>query len=147
MADIIIFFILLVITFITGTLIEKKHLKSLEMRENTLPKVPVINFDRHTFNQPVETVNMLSANAVIGADYFKTVLSNLVSIFGGNISAIENVLQRARREAVIRLKQQSFGADFLANLRYETTILTDASSRNTPKVEIYAYATAIYLKK
>lgn len=147
MEDLIQFGVLLVLAYFWGGYVEKKHYKSLAEREARLPPVPVIIFDRHNFPHEVESVQMISANVVIGADYFKTVLAGLVNFFGGNVSVLESVLERGRREAVIRLKEQALQADFIANLRYETSEVSKNSRTEAPKIENYAYATAIYLKK
>jgi len=144
--DLIIFIALLVIAYISGTIVEKNHLKKLDEREANLPKVPVITYDRKSFDKDVQEVKLISANTVIGADFFKTYLSGLVNFFGGNISVLESVLQRARREAVVRVKEMAKDADYIADLRYETTEIS-SRRRESLKVEIYAYATAIYLKK
>lgn len=147
MIDLIQIGILLVIAYFWGSRVERKHLKSLAEREATLPTIPVIQFDRKNFPYEVESVKLVHANVVIGADYFKTMLSGLVNLFGGNISTLESVLARGRREAVVRLKQQALDADYIANLRYETCEISGNSYREAPKIENYAYATAIYLKK
>ena len=147
MFDLIFFATAMVVTFFWGTRVEKKHYASIREREAKLPQIPVIHFNRNSFTHDVETVKMISGNAVVGADYFKTVLGSLVSFFGGNISVLESVLDRARREAIIRARKQAPDADFIANLRYETTEISEAGQRSAPKVEVYVYATAIYLKR
>lgn len=147
MSDIIVAGTLLVVAYFWGGRVEKRHYESIADRESKLPPIPVIEFDRNNFPYEVETVKMISANVVIGADYFKTVLASLVNLFGGNISVLESVLDRGRREVVIRLKEQARNADFIANLRYETSEVSSNSGREAPKIENYAYATAIYLKK
>lgn len=145
--DIIFFVGMLVVAFFWGGHVERKHYKSLARREAALPPIPVIAFDRNNFPHEVESVKLVSANVVLAADYFKTVLAGLVNFFGGNISVLESVLERGRREAVLRLKEQALDADFIANLRYETSEVSENNRASAPKIENYAYATAIYLKK
>ena len=144
------FISLLVITYAWGTYCEKKHYASIREREDALPPVPVVGFDRRQakFDGEVASMEMVYGSVVVGADYFKYYLSNLISFFGGNIATLENVLDRGRREAVIRLKQKALTADYLVNLRYETSQIDNSKDgQNIPKVEVYAYATAVYLKK
>lgn len=148
MLDWIIFFTMLVVAFFWGGHVERKHYVSIRAREDALPFIPVVQYERNNFPYAVESVTLVQGSTVIGADYFKAVLAGLVSFFGGNIAALESVLDRGRRESLLRLKQQAAGADFLANLRYETTEISGSSSRGAlPKVEFFAYATAITLKK
>lgn len=138
---------LLVVAYFWGSHVEKKHYDSLQQRERNLPKIPVIQFNRHQFEYDVDSVKMISGSVVLGADYFKTVLSGLINIFGGNISVLESVLERARREAVLRMRDKAPTADFIADVRFETTEIFENSKKSAPKIEIYAYATAIYLRK
>lgn len=144
--DLLVFLILMVVAYSFGTIGEKRHLRSLAEREAKLRPIPVITYDRHIFSEDVRSVQMVTGSVVIGADYFKTVLSGLINFFGGNISVLENVLSRGRREAVLRLKEKCQDADFLADLRYETADLGKRAN-SPPVVEVYTYATAIYLKK
>ncbi len=147
MYDLIFFATLLIVAFFWGGHVERRHYASIKEREGKLPRIPVINFDRNNFPHDVASVKMVTGNTVIAADYFKTILSQLVSVFGGNIAVLESVLDRGRREALVRMKQQALDADFIANLRLETTTLSAEGGREMPKVEVYAYATAVYLKK
>lgn len=140
--------VLLLVAFVTGTLVEERHFKSLEQREAAMVFVPVANFGNDAMLPQVERVELVTGNAVICADYFKNFLSGLVSLFGGRINTLESVLDRGRREAVLRLMANAAGADCILNLRYETSCITEMqTARELPKVETFAYGTAIYLKK
>lgn len=145
--DLLFFIVLLCVAFFWGTHVEKAHYKSINGRERLLPPIPVITT---THRQPLEnvaSVEMISGSVVVGADYFKTTLAGLVNFFGGNIATLESVMDRARREAVLRVKHQALDADFITNLRYETTEISGGGEKELLKVEAYAYATAVYLKK
>lgn len=140
--------LLLIIAFFTGTITEKRHFASLHRREQAAVFIPVASFGKHADLPPIETVRLVSGSTVLAADYFKNFLSSLVSLFGGRISALESVLDRGRREATLRLMADAAGADCILNLRYETSCVSETQNASEmPKVEIFAYGTAIYLKK
>lgn len=139
MTDLIFIFVLLVITYFTGSVIERKHYKSIRKREAELD-VAVINLKNiELFN--VDSAEMISANTVVASDYFKRFLASLRNIFGGNVSSLESLVDRARRESVLKIKAQAQDAEYIANLRYQTTTLSKGM------VEVIAYATAVYKQK
>ena len=71
-------------------------------------------------------------------------LANLRKIFGGRLGAYETLLERARREAILRLKEQSAGAHLIVNLRLETcTIARTKGRQGIGAVEVLAYGTAV----
>ncbi|MGH8664838.1 MAG: YbjQ family protein, partial [Burkholderiales bacterium] len=79
---------------------------------------------------------------VVSADYFKTFVAGLRNLIGGRFRAYETLLERARREAVLRLKEQARakGARLVVCVRFETTSI---SSGWAPAIEVLAYGTAL----
>jgi uncharacterized protein YbjQ (UPF0145 family) len=136
--DIIIF---LIIALITGTIIEKRHLKRINSREEALVDKPFFNDHFTSVHDDVNRTEFVSAGCVIGADYFKVFLAGLRSIFGGSVSAYESLTERARREAVLKMREQAPHADMIVQARIQLTELGKA------KVEAIAYGTAVYLNK
>jgi uncharacterized protein YbjQ (UPF0145 family) len=94
---------------------------------------------------------MVMGSVVISIDYFKRLLAILRNIFGGRVTSYETLVDRARREAVLRLKAAARrkGCDIVVNLRLETsTIGQSANNRNSVGcVEVLAYGTAIALRR
>jgi len=83
---------------------------------------------------------------VIAADYFKTFLAAMRKIVGGNLHAYETLLERARREAIVRMKEaaQDMGANRVVNMRFASSnVGSTEGRRRAPMVEMYAYGTAI----
>jgi uncharacterized protein YbjQ (UPF0145 family) len=62
---------------------------------------------------------------------------------GGPVQSYETLLDRAKREAVLRLKESCPGAHEIVNVRLETMPLT-GNQRQINGVEVLAYGTAIY---
>lgn len=145
--DLLIAIALLVICYFTGRTREKRHYKSIREREVKLYKQPHINFSKNVnISQPVKNAQLVSASVVIGCDYFKVFLASLRNIFGGNVSAYESVLDRGRREAILRIRESAYRmrADLVMNIKIETVML---SEQTMSQVCITAYGTAVEYDK
>jgi uncharacterized protein YbjQ (UPF0145 family) len=150
MADILapfaIFAVLIILGFSVGTWRESSHLKSLDIRERNTQNIIVTNL-RHVPETPaIREATFVAGNAVIATDYFKTFAAGLRNIVGGEVKTFERLLQRARREARMRMIEEAMalGATEIHNVRYETSNVMGATSRNpAASVEVYAYGTAI----
>lgn len=148
--DIIIAITLLVVCYFTGTIREKKHYESIKNRELKLYKHPYISFAKKVnSSKPVKNSQLVASSVVIGCDGFKSFLANLKNIFGGNISAYESVLDRGRREAILRIREEAvkYKADLVMNLKIDTIMLDPIGTNTNPKVCITAYGTAIEYDK
>jgi uncharacterized protein YbjQ (UPF0145 family) len=87
---------------------------------------------------------MVAGSVVISIDRFKQLLAGLRNLFGGHITAYESLLDRARREAVLRMKAAAGDAAVITNLRVETTSLSGQSKKGLGTIEVLAYGTALY---
>ena len=145
--DLITFLILVGVGFFTGRYIEKKHYQSIHEREALHKAVPAITA-KSLINpaRPIEKSELVYGNVVVSTDYFKALLAGLRNIFGGKVSSLESVLDRARREAILRLREMARGADEIVNLRLETYSITSLGSQVTT-VEVFAYGTAVHFKR
>lgn len=142
MADLIYFIILVGLGYFIGTQVEKKHYASLKRREALYLQLPAATAKNVLEDRPIEKALLVSASAAISTDYFKTLLSGLRNLLGGEISAHETILDRSRREAIVRLKEKAIGADIILNLRIETSAVSMMGG-----AEVLAYGTAIYYRK
>jgi len=141
--------IMLLGAWISGGILERRHLKNLLLLESGSRELLAVTIEDLPPDWHVESCELVMGNVVISLDYFKRFAAGIKAIFGGNIRAYEPLLERARREAMIRMKgvAQARGYDTIINVRIETA--TMASSRGDGKgtagVEILAYGTAISL--
>ena len=78
-------------------------------------------------------------------DYFKRFLAMLRTLFGGRVRSYENLLDRARREAILRMKEEarSLNAERIFNIKLETASISKNAAGNIGSVEVFAYGTAI----
>jgi uncharacterized protein YbjQ (UPF0145 family) len=143
--DIIVFFVLLILGYGFGRWAEKKHFASIIEREEMLHDL--LTFSGRIPPQglgPVDAV-LVGGNVVISIDYFKRISAALRSLIGGRVSAYESLLDRARREAILRMKQQAYdsGASHVINVKLETASISKGHGKQVGSVEVYAYGTAL----
>ena len=135
--------VLLVAAYLIGSYNERRHYRSIIKREeqlNVLPAVslrtpPVGNFEQA----------LVLGNVTISVDYFKRFLAALHAFFGGRVTSYETLLDRARREALLRMKQEAkaLDAELIMDVRYETCSIYKGKRKSVGSVEILAYGTAL----
>jgi len=143
--------VLLVGAYFTGTAIEKKHYRELRMREHASRGFIVVTFPYTPQNEEVLEVALVTGSVVISVDYFKRFIAGLRMLVGGHITSYEPLLDRARREALMRLKDdaRSRGLHAVSNVRLETSRIASSSRNNkgTAAVEILAFGTGLKLRQ
>jgi uncharacterized protein YbjQ (UPF0145 family) len=143
--DLLLFVVLLAAGYSIGRMKERRHYQSIRRRERELAGVLAfaIRFppDPHT---PRECV-LVSGSVVVSSDYFKTFVAGLRTLIGGRMSAYESLLDRARREAVLRMKADAVrhGANLILNVKLESTNVGGGFRGGVPAMEVFAYGTAL----
>lgn len=135
-----IFAVLLVLGYGFGQLNERRHYKSIIKRESELTTLPAVA-SKHPPTNAVYQQQMVIGSVVVASDYFKSFVANLVNVFGGRIRSFEPLLDRGRREAMLRLKLQAKdqGASMVFNVKYETSRI----GGRVTTIEVMAYGTAL----
>jgi uncharacterized protein YbjQ (UPF0145 family) len=142
----IVIWVLLIVTgYVFGQRAERKHYKSIEQRERGLLALPATNArEPVAAPAPIARAELVHGNVVISVDFFKSVAAGLRAIVGGRVQSYETLVDRARREAVLRMKESCPGADQIINLRLETVMISGGGARAVGSVEVLAYGTAVY---
>ncbi len=139
--------ILLMLAYFVGTYIERRHFRSIRKRESEHVEFPVVTFDTMPQDWSASSSTLVSGSVVISLDYFKRVIAGLRSIVGGRIKTYEPLLDRARREAMLRMIESARqdGYDAVFNVRLETSRLANSSGegKRTAGVEMLAFGTAV----
>lgn len=145
MYDLIVFLALLALGFFFGRHAEKKHFKSIRHREAKYRYVLTFSERLPPPNLQKVECRLVAGNVVISIDYFKRVVAGLRSLVGGRLTSYESLLERARREAILRMKEQAAvaGAESIFNVKLETASITKGQSQQVGCVEVYVYGTAI----
>ena len=144
MQQLILVAILIILGYFFGRMAEKKHLESIRKREARWKTLPTIMLKNPLDPEHIRDYRLVNGSAVIAVDYFKRFVASLVNLFGGRISSYESLLDRARREAILRMKEDAHDADEIINIRIETSSISKNAQNNIGSVEVLAYGTAIY---
>lgn len=125
-----------------GSRHERQHLAQLSIAEQELSHIMVSS---ERFYVPKLVVNtegeLVLGSVVIAQDYFKMIIARVLSIFGKNLTTYETLLDRARREALVRMRTeaQAKGYNHIYGLRLEVSNINQLGSM----VEAIAYGTAV----
>lgn len=134
--------ILFVVGWFFGARHERQHLAQLAISEKALKHI-IVSTER--FYQPAladgTQGELVLGSVVIAQDYFKMVIARVLSIFGKNLTTYETLLERARREALVRMRTQAHakGYSHIYGLRFEVSNINQLGSM----VEAIAYGTAV----
>ncbi len=139
-----IFLLLLVLGYIFGTIAEKRHFTSIRKREEELKELPTIMLKRPLNSKDIKNCKLVNGSVVISIDFFKKFVATLVNLFGGNIGSYESIVDRARREAIIRMKEDAGNASEIINIRIATSSVSQNAKKDVGAIEVLAYGTAIY---
>ena len=142
-----VFLALLLIGLLFGRAAEKRHFRHIEQREAELRDILIFNERRPPADRQFREAALVTGAVVIAEDYFKKVSASLRSLVGGRLTAYESLMDRGRREAIVRMKEQARqrGATMVFNVRFETSSLSDSKSGQSPmfSAEFIAYGTAL----
>ncbi|MBD3305145.1 heavy metal-binding domain-containing protein [candidate division KSB3 bacterium] len=144
MEQLLIVIVLIVVGYSIGKLTESRHYRSIEAREQELLRLPAVTLKNALDPERIITdIQLVSGNAVISVDYFKRFLASLRNFFGGKMISYESLIDRARREAILRMKAEAPSADIILNLRLETSSISKGAKNKVSSIEALAYGTAI----
>jgi len=138
--------LLLIVGIIFGSMNERNHFKRLVRDEAELAHIKVLNIK--TLPDNIETGGALvSGNVVVAVDYFKVFVSAFIMFFGGQITGFQTLLERARREAIVRMQREAeaLGADAIYNTRMEFSAVGQRPQK-IGGAELLAYGTAVRYK-
>lgn len=95
--------------------------------------------------QPAYDQVLVTGNVVISVDCFKRFVAALRNLFGGRVTAYETLLDRGRREALLRMKDQAetLGTGLVLNIKFETASISKGAGNTIDCIEVLAYGTAL----
>jgi uncharacterized protein YbjQ (UPF0145 family) len=134
---------LLVLGYGAGRWQERRHYRSLRQREVALRHIVALNTRYIPEGVAATGAVLVSGGVVISSDYFKTFVAGFRAFFGGRFRGYETLLERARREALLRLKAeaQAAGTTLVIGVRFQSTTIAGSA---TPSVEVMAFGTALH---
>ena len=141
--------VLLILGFSVGSLVERAHFKRLTRRETALSQMLVTDLRQLPSGCSATSFGLVTGEVVIASDYFKTFAASLRKIIGGELRTFESLMERARREALLRMKESAriMGATHVVNVRFSTSSIGSMRRRRAgaAMVEMFAYGTAVYV--
>jgi uncharacterized protein YbjQ (UPF0145 family) len=145
MTDLIVLATLLALGYFFGRFFEKRHYKSIIKREAQYRHIAAITSRIPPVSQRPDASMLVTGSVVISVDYFKRFLASLRTLIGGRVVSYESLLDRARREAILRMKEQAdaLGADKVFNIKLETASISKNAKGKIGSIEVLAYGTAL----
>ncbi len=138
---------LLSLGYFVGHTRELRHFRSIHERETRLRHVMAVTLREMPGLSGAYEPALVTGAVCVSIDYFKRFAAGLRFLFGGRVRVYETVIDRARREAILRMKELAVakGYEAIICVRIETARI--ASSRNdgkgTAAMEVVAYGTAV----
>ncbi len=145
MIELIVLLILLAVGFVAGQIAEKRHYTSIFEREDELRALLLVPSKKPPAITPAPDTRLVHGSVVVSVDYFKRFVAGLRLLFGGRLTSYESLLDRARREAILRMKAMARGhrASMVFNVKLETASISKGNGNTIGSIEGYAYGTAI----
>ena len=147
MYNLLFFIALISVGYLTGTLAERYHYRSIDRREKMFLNLPAVTIKTIKYpDDKIKSAELVYGSAVISIDYFKRFTASLRNIFGGTVKSYESLVDRARREALLRMKEMAGDSKIIVNVRIETaTIGRNANKKGVGCLEAIAYGTALIM--
>jgi uncharacterized protein YbjQ (UPF0145 family) len=137
--------LLLVLGRFVGATLERNHFKSIEEREVRFRNKPALSARRFEGHGSIQSAELACGSVVISVDYFKRFIGGFRMFFGGEVRSYATLVERARREAVLRMKESCPEADAYVNTRLETSVIsTTSGEEGMGTIEVLAYGTAVH---
>ncbi|MEZ5581949.1 MAG: heavy metal-binding domain-containing protein [Candidatus Competibacteraceae bacterium] len=123
--ELIVVLVLLVLGYGFGRLAENNHYRSIRRREQLYSKLLLIPERRLPEYPDTPKTALVAGNVVISVDYFKRFITALRNLIGGRVTSYESLLDRGRREAILRMKESAHrkGAEAVFNVKLENGVV------------------------
>ena len=140
-------FLVLLLAYVTGKIAEKRHYKRIHAREEQWAGIPAITGKYIPDLPPVASSELVVGSVVVSVDHFKRFLSTFRKFFGGGLKSYASVIDRGRREAILRMKEAAPDASLFLNCRLETSSISKGQGKAVGCAEVVAYATAVRFER
>ena len=131
------FLILLAMT--VGGYNERTHVNSLEQRESETADMVVSQLKSFPgFISSDKPPKMFISETIISAHYVKMILVSIRNLFGGEVKSFRVIMERARRESVLRVLEQARqeGYNAVCNIRLDSVDINGAATRKQSKMAL-----------
>lgn len=143
--DLIPAFVIAVIAGFTRWLLMRAHLRALAFGEARLQHVRLMTTQQYSGDASGQ---LICSEVVLAVDAFSSLRWLLRSLVGGESKALHALTERARREAILRLKReaQAKQSQLIIGVRYEHAKLNASFGRNQHRIALRVTGTALKMK-
>jgi len=137
--------LLIIIGRVVGSRIERMHYESILEREARFEKQPAYSTKRFEAPASIGSAHLAIGSVVVSVDHFKRFVSGFRMLIGGEVRGYSSLIERARREAILRMKESQPDADAYINTRIETSSISSTTgNQGMGTIEVLAYGTAVH---
>ncbi|MEX0299655.1 MAG: YbjQ family protein [Kordiimonas sp.] len=126
--------------WLVTTYFERRHTKELTIQESELQHISLSNNNKVT--TPSTDLVLLTGSTILVHDIFRKFFITIRKIIGGNVVLYERLTMRARRSAILRMKEEANlrGIDHIINVRLDTV---QVPGRFLSGIAVVAYGTGV----
>ena len=137
--------IVLFIAIISSILIRRAREKYLSKKEKELAYLTSCNLKKIPKDWDCQNATLVCGSVVIANNMFRAFLAGFRNIFGGEVKSYRILLDHARRIATVRMLEEAKtkNANFVWNVRMETSTLQGKQKNACGGIEIMVYGTAL----
>jgi uncharacterized protein YbjQ (UPF0145 family) len=137
--------LLLALGYGFGRLAERRHYHSILRREDAFSDLVVVCGKTWPEAAGAPDTRLVMGSVVVSVDYFKRFVAQLRMAVGGRVHTYESLVDRARREAMLRMQAEAkaLGATMIFSARFETSSISKGQDGSIGSVEVLAYGTAV----
>ena len=140
-------FTLVVLGYVAGRISEHRHYRSIQEREKKSMHIPIVTAKTLEDRRSVQESTLALGVVVVSIDYYKRFLMVFRKIFGGELRSYSPLIDRGRREALLRMKESCPDANLFLNCRLDTSTISSGKGKARGCVEVMAYSTAIKFRE
>lgn len=132
---------------VAGGMVARAHCRALNQREEELADIIAVDLEALPGGEAAgRSGRMVLGQVVLGCDHFRVLIGALGNLIGGEVRTFTRLHERARREALVRLKQDAkqLGFDTVLNVRFDTTSIGSAKG---VAVEVLASGTGVVRRR
>ncbi len=115
--------LVLFVGWLVGHLSETKHERSLALREEALKDIETTDMRNPPgFAVAEGPCTLVSGEVVVASDTFKSWIFSFKNVVGGESKTFTRLFDRARREALLRMKERAreLGCNAVCNVRFDS---------------------------
>jgi uncharacterized protein YbjQ (UPF0145 family) len=142
--EIVFFVALIIIGLVSGSFIERRHFFHIDRREKIYSNITLLTAKSTEGLDSYQNSALAVGSTVVAVDFFKTIVAAIIKLIGGEMKSYSSLIERARRESVLRMIEAQPQATCFVNVRIETSSISSSTKNSVTSIEAFAYGTALW---